>query len=386
MLGMAFQPGGAREHLVGSGAIAVDGDNARLTRGERAGLVEGDQPHARERLERGGVAHQAAVPGQPSDAERGGHRCRQPHRARTGHHQHREADQQRAVERQVLRPVHRRSDAEHENDRHEDADNGVGKALARAAADQRVAHRATDLRPAGRVCHAAASDQERAVKIDAAGDHMRADALGDLPAFAGDHGLVGVRFALDDHAVDGNALSRPNPHQHAGANLAHRPAVLSVAVDDGGPLAFRRQQRLQVARRPCTPGGIEIIAHGEQHQHHGGGVEIDLRAALDRREGRIEIGGADAEHDQRRGGQASLHGVEPCLAHKRSAENDHRGRGEEPEQEMNPRKHLGIGAGEGVGIQQQAEQHDVHGEKAADTEPDQQPRGFRIPRVLPLLT
>ena len=277
------------------------------TRGERAGLVEGDQPHARKRLERGRVAHQAAVPGQPSDAQRGGHRCRQPDRARTGHHQYREADQQRAVERQVLRPVHCRSRrrarersarTRRQSDR-QGAGSGCGGCSASRTDRQICAQRVAFAAPA-------ASDQERAFEIDAAGDHLRADALGDLPAFASDHGLVGVRFALDDHAVDGNALPRPNPHQHAGANLAHRPAVLSVAVDDGGPLAFRRQQRLQVARRPCTPGGVEIVAHGEQHQHHAGGVEIDLRAALDRREGRIGIGGADAEHDQRRGGQAGL--------------------------------------------------------------------------------
>ena len=43
---------------------------------------------------------------------------------------------------------------------------------------------------------------------------------------------------------------------------------------------------------------------------------------------------------------------------------------------MNPGKHLGIRAAEGVAIQEQAEQHDIHGEKAADTEPDQQPGGL----------
>jgi hypothetical protein len=45
---------------------------------------------------------------------------------------------------------------------------------------------------------------------------------------------------------------------------------------------------------------------------------------------------------------------------------------------MNPGKHLGIRAAEGVGIQKQAEQHDIHGEKAAYTEPDQQPGGLPL--------
>src|SRR5215216_3901738 len=60
VLAMALQSGGMREHHIGAGSIAVDSDNARLTRGERAGLVKGDQPDARQRLKRGWVAHQAA--------------------------------------------------------------------------------------------------------------------------------------------------------------------------------------------------------------------------------------------------------------------------------------------------------------------------------------
>ena len=103
--------------------------------------------------------------------------------------------------------------------------------------------------------------------------------LATRPALAGDHRLVGVRFALDDHAVDRDALARPHPHQHAGADLAHRAARLGPAVDDRRALALGGQQRLEVARRPGAAGGLEIAAEREQHQHHRGGVEIDLLAA-----------------------------------------------------------------------------------------------------------
>ena len=84
-----------------------------------------------------------------------------------------------------------------------------------------------------------------------------AGALGDLPALPGDHGFIGVGLALDDHAVDRNALARPDPHQHAGADLAHRAACLRPAFDDGGALAFGGQKRLEVARRLGAAGRLD---------------------------------------------------------------------------------------------------------------------------------
>ena len=116
MLGMALQPGSPCEHLVGPGAIALDADNMRSARRERAGLVEGEQSRARESLERAGVADQAAAARQPPDAERGRKRRGETHRARTGNHQHRETNQQCPIERQPLRPIKHRQPAEGQNE------------------------------------------------------------------------------------------------------------------------------------------------------------------------------------------------------------------------------------------------------------------------------
>ena len=100
VLGMALQPGGPGQHLVGRRPVALDADETRSARRQRAGLVEGEQPRARQGLERAGVADEAAAARQPADAERGRQRSGEADRARTGNHQHREPDQQRPIEGQ----------------------------------------------------------------------------------------------------------------------------------------------------------------------------------------------------------------------------------------------------------------------------------------------
>ena len=149
-----------------------------------------------------------------------------------------------------------------------------------------------------------------------------------MPAFPGDHRFIGPRLSLENHAVDGNALARPHPHQHAGVDLPDRPAMFDAAIDHSRALAFRRQERLEIAGGPGPTDRFEIAASGEQHQHHGGGVKVDPRALLDDGKGGISIGGADANDDQRRRRQPAADGVEPRLDQKRSAENDDRRRGQ----------------------------------------------------------
>src|SRR5207244_594892 len=86
----------------------------------------------------------------------------------------------------------------------------------------------------------------------------------------------------------------------------------------------------------------------------------------------------DAEHDERGGRHASFNCVTPSLTEEWSAENDQSWRREDPEQEVNPRKQPRIDTCEGTRIQQEAEQHDVHGEKAAHAEADQEPGGLPL--------
>src|SRR5918994_1077839 len=103
-----------------------------------------------------------------------------------------------------------------------------------------------------------------------------------------------------------------------------------------------------------------------------------MRAALEHGKCRIEVSGSDAKHDECRRRHSSLNAIDPHFAQIGPAENHHRRRREDPEQKVNPRQHARIDAGERVRIEEEAEHHDIHGEKAAHAELDQKPGGFPL--------
>src|SRR5208282_3777704 len=95
MFGVTFEPGGPRQYFIGPRLRRLDANNIGSARGERAGLVEGDQSDTRKSLERAGVAHQAAAPCEPPDAKGGRKRSGEAHRPRTSDHKNSETDKQR---------------------------------------------------------------------------------------------------------------------------------------------------------------------------------------------------------------------------------------------------------------------------------------------------
>ena len=115
-------------------------------------------------------------------------------------------------------------------------------------------------------------------------------AFGNLDDLTGDHGLIGCDSPSTTTPSIGTRSPWPDAHQHAAAMSAPRPCP---PFDDGGGFAFGGEKRLEIARRLSAPGRLDIAADGEQHQHHGGGVEIDLVALLDGGENGIGVGGAD---------------------------------------------------------------------------------------------
>ena len=149
VLRMALQPGGPGEDLVLAGPVGLDGGETRPAGGERPGLVEREHLHARQRLQGGGIADEAAAARQPPDAERGRERRGEADRAGTGDDQHRQPGQQRPIERQGLRPIEHGQRAEDDDEGHGDADHPVGEALDRAAAGQRRRARSGRSAPSG---------------------------------------------------------------------------------------------------------------------------------------------------------------------------------------------------------------------------------------------
>ena len=157
VLGMALQPGGAGEHLVALRPFALDADDARLARRERAGLVEGEQPRcapgprARPGRGRGSRSAPAARCRARSRAARRGRprRDRRPPAPRA-----RPAAPGRtaptAPNRATVSPPRTRTSGT------ERPTTRSARRWSRAAAGERLADRAADLRPAGRGPRAAA--------------------------------------------------------------------------------------------------------------------------------------------------------------------------------------------------------------------------------------
>jgi hypothetical protein len=161
------------------------------------------------------------------------------------------------------------------------------------------AYRATDLRPVRRRPGTADLDQQRAVQVDAAGDHRGTGRFFHRSALTGDDGFVGVGDAVPNHAVDRETLAGPHPDQRSGGQVPGRPAFLCPVLDHRRPLAFGFQERCQAAHRPRPADRLQVAANSEQHQQHGRGVEIDLCAAGEHAERGTAIGGQDADGDQR---------------------------------------------------------------------------------------
>ena len=203
-------------------------------------------------------------------------------------------------------------------------------------------------------------------------------AFGCRPALSRDHGLVDIGRAFDDDAVHGDALSWPDQHQRTDGHLPRRNAHLGAAVHHRHAFLLRRKHRRQIAHRTGAPQGLEITAEGEQDQEHGGGVEVDFGAAHHDGQRGIRIGHSGTKRDQGGRSQAAVGRGAPGLLEQRPAQDQQHGRCQRPQNQVDHLADLGIRLLERARIQQQAEEHDVHGQERANSQPDQQPRGFGL--------
>ena len=378
MLRRPLQPRCDPQHLIGRRSIGLDIGHVGCAGRERSGLVEGDHAHAGELLHDLPAPDETASPREPPDPKRGRQGSRQPQPARARHDQHGEAGEQRLVEGRPLRPEEDRETGEDEHRGNERGGDPVRQALRMALLGQRLPHQAGDLRPTGRGARAGAANEERPVVIDAAGEDCDAGRLGYRPALPRDHGLVDMGRALDDDAVHGDALSWPDQHQRTDGHLPRRNAHLGATVDHRHAFLLRRKHRRQIAHRTGAPRGLEITAEREQDQEHGGGVEVDFGAAHHDGQRGIRIGHSGAKRDQGGRSQTAVGRGAPGLLEQWPAEDQQCRRCQRPQNQVDHLADLGIRLLERARIEQQAEEHDVHGQERADSQPDQQPRGFGL--------
>ena len=133
-----------------------------------------------------------------------------------------------------------RDDAGAEGDVEQHGGRPVGQGLGMRCRGLRRGDQAHDPRQRGRVAGRRHPDPQRAARGDRARDDGVAGLLGDRARLAGDHRLVDVGAALDDHAIGGDASTGPDEHDVADCQGRDRH-LLGPGVGD--PLGGVGQQR-----------------------------------------------------------------------------------------------------------------------------------------------
>ena len=157
-----------------------------------------------------------------------------------------------------------------------------------------------------------ARHDQRTVAVERAADQPAALDLFDRQRLAGDHRFVDRGAALDDDAVDRNAVARADAQPIADLHRVERDVGLG-AVGGDPPRRLRREVEQGADRRAGALARPELEHLPEEHQRDDDArrLEIDRhRAAMaaelmrkeagkQRRDDAVDIGDADADRDQR---------------------------------------------------------------------------------------
>ena len=123
-------------------------------------------------------------------------------------------------------------------------------------------------------------DPERAARRDRAGDDGVAGRLGDAAGLAGDHRLVDVGGAVDDHAVGRDARAGSDEHDVADREVRDRDLLGAGRRDPLGRVRQQRRQGGERALRLRDRAHLEPVA--EQHDRDQGRQlppDLDLEQA-----------------------------------------------------------------------------------------------------------
>ena len=226
-------------------------DDHRSPLGQRAGLVEDHDRDVGRPLQRVAALDQDAQLG----AAAGGHHDRgrhgEPHRARAGDDEHRDAGgegpaRRRRRRRTATRPRTSASASA--------ITTGTNTALMRSARCWIGARVACASRMSRTICASTleappsvVARHEHAGPVDGAADDRVAGALRDRQRLAGQHRLVDRRAALDDDAVDRQSLARAD---HTRSPVATGPTATSCShaiADDAGRRRLQGRERRSAA-------------------------------------------------------------------------------------------------------------------------------------------
>ena len=218
--------------------------------------------------------------------------------ARTDHNRHRRGEPQRAWARDdedchrihervreprlgtERRPCCKCSDRSHDDDWHEPRGHFIGKMLNRRARTLRLADHTDNLREQRVGADSLGFHDERAVAVDGATRHLVTLRLLNGHRLTGQHRLVDAGTALEDDAVNRNALAGAHAQVVTDLNLIEWNVVLTAVVVDS-TRGFRREPKQVFDRSARTAASTQFQHLPEQHEDDDDGrwLEVDRDGA-----------------------------------------------------------------------------------------------------------
>ena len=191
-----FRPSGSRR----------DGDNARLAFGQRAGLVQQDNIHMGQSLQRFAAFEQDAELRTAPDGDGQGGRYRETHRAGAGNHEHRDGDGKSAADIEE-RPDHEGGNRERDDCRDKNGADTVSQLLHGGARGLGLLDESQNLSQAAFCADGGGAVFDGAVVVEGAADQRVSDILRDRLRLAGQQRLVDGGGAVKHFAVDRYTLA-----------------------------------------------------------------------------------------------------------------------------------------------------------------------------------
>ena len=354
MLAPPFQAGGQPEDF---GFILPrrchDGDHAGLALRERPRLIDHEGIDALQCLQRLRVLDQHPGRSTAAGPDHDRHRRRQAQGTGARNDEYRHSVDEGVGHPRLgaeSGPGEEREHGNQDDNRHEVSRDHVGQALDRGAGPLGLGHHPHDLREHRLRADAVGPHYQTAGAVNRATDDAIIRPLLGGDGLAGNHGLVHRACALDDDAVHGDLLPRPDPEPIADDHPVEGDVLLGAAVKkSAGELGGVPEQHLD---------GAAGLAPGTQLKHlsqeHEGGddrrglkVDGDLAAVAPERgreevgkehgDDAIEEGGPGADSDQGEHVQAAVDERGPAtLKERQPAPQDYRGRQGELDPEGGP--------------------------------------------------
>src|SRR3569833_168304 len=163
-----------------------------------------------------------------------------------------------------------------DNRGYEDARNAIDCALNWGADGHGVLDHADNLRKGAVVSGAESADFDKSAGVEAAGNDRIADVLADRSGLAGQQGFVGLRFAVQDGSVGGNALTGFDNECCAGLERINGDAVLLASIGNAHLLRHKAVEHCYGAHSSLFCAALNQFACKDQSYECCRGVEVEM--------------------------------------------------------------------------------------------------------------